>query len=150
MKRIATFIGLVLAGLTFSAPAMAENYVVTHGVWSHYQKYLRAIGSTRPGAFAITTDGAGASAVPVIAMRRSNRANANTAQSALALPIATTYSSATRSRDPRSNWQAGRRAPQSGAMPFSVSSRIASAFFLRWARPMPRRMCGALVNWMLV
>ena len=60
MKRIATFIGLVLAGLTFVAPAMAENYVVTHGVWSHYQKYLRAIGSTRPGAFAITTDGAGA------------------------------------------------------------------------------------------
>lgn len=59
MKRIATLIGLVLAGLTFAAPAMAENYVVSQSVWGHYQKYLRAIGSTRAGSFAITADGTG-------------------------------------------------------------------------------------------
>lgn len=60
MKRIATLIGLVLAGLSFAAPAMAETYVVTHGVWGYYQQYLRNIGSTRAGSFAITADGTGA------------------------------------------------------------------------------------------
>jgi hypothetical protein len=60
MKRIAYLFGLAVAALTFAAPAVAETYVVSRGVWGYYQQYLRAIGSTRNGSFAITTDGSGA------------------------------------------------------------------------------------------
>lgn len=60
MKRIAYLFGLAVAALTFAIPAMAETYVVSQGVWGYYQQYLRAIGSTRAGSFAITTDGQGA------------------------------------------------------------------------------------------
>ena len=35
------------------------------------------------------------------------------------------------------------------AMPFSASSFFARSFLARCVRPMPRRMFGALVNWML-
>ena len=38
---------------------------------------------------------------------------------------------------------------QSGAMPLSVSSLTALAFFDRWVSPMPRSTFAALVNWML-
>jgi hypothetical protein len=37
---------------------------------------------------------------------------------------------------------------QSGAMPFSLSSRIAFSFLDSSASPMPRSTCDALVNWM--
>ena len=40
----------------------------------------------------------------------------------------------------------GTRPPQSGAIPFSVSSLIAASFFDRCESPMPRNTCGALVN----
>lgn len=60
MKRIVYLFGLAVTALAFAAPAMAETYVVSRRVWSYYQEYLRDIGSTRAGAFAITKDGTGA------------------------------------------------------------------------------------------
>ena len=58
------------------------------------------------------------------------------------------------SRTPRGGGQRAaardaRAGPQSGAIPFSVSSLIAASFFDRCESPMPRNTCGALVNWML-
>ena len=44
---------------------------------------------------------------------------------------------------------AGRGGAYAGVMPFSVSSWMAPGVLPRWARPMPRSTCGALVNWML-
>ena len=35
----------------------------------------------------------------------------------------------------------------SGAMPFLANSSLALWFFVRCVRPMPRRIVGALVNW---
>lgn len=46
--------GLAVAGIPVAA---AEVYQIDSSVWGHYQRYLAKIGTTRPGAFAITTDG---------------------------------------------------------------------------------------------
>lgn len=54
---------LVAAAVVAVAPARAEESYLIHGaVWDYYQDYLDKIGhGRRPGAFAITTDGLGAS-----------------------------------------------------------------------------------------
>ncbi len=49
------------AGATFD-PAVSradEVYQIDGSVWDDYRAYLRKVGSTRPGAFAITADGTG-------------------------------------------------------------------------------------------
>jgi hypothetical protein len=61
MKR--SIVGLALAlvlSVAFSDGARAERYFIDREVWAHFQSYLKTIGSTRPGAYAITTDGHGA------------------------------------------------------------------------------------------
>jgi hypothetical protein len=57
MGRLTGLILLLVLGI--SAAQAAEKYRIDPGVWSHYQEYLRTIGSTKAGAFAVTTDGQG-------------------------------------------------------------------------------------------
>lgn len=49
----------LLLGAAGAPPAVFADgvYRIEGHVWDHYQTYLRTIGSTRPGAFAITVDG---------------------------------------------------------------------------------------------
>lgn len=62
MKKPVTATGSLLAGAAlaalFAVSANADSkYLIDADVWSAYQRYADAIGSTRPGAFAITEDG---------------------------------------------------------------------------------------------
>ena len=43
--------------LSVTGAQAAEKFRIEPSVWSHYQEYLRTIGSTKSGAFAVTTDG---------------------------------------------------------------------------------------------
>lgn len=57
--RILMALALLLGAFHLSLPAAQADtiYQIDSSVWGHYQRYLKTIGSTRPGAFAITTDG---------------------------------------------------------------------------------------------
>ncbi len=62
MRKPVTAAGSLLAGAALAAliavSAKADSrYLIDADVWSAYQRYADAIGSTRPGAFAITEDG---------------------------------------------------------------------------------------------
>jgi hypothetical protein len=50
---------ILLLALGASAAQADEKYRIDPGVWSHYQEYLRTIGHTKSGAFAMTADGQG-------------------------------------------------------------------------------------------
>ena len=55
-----TLIGLtLLLLLSVSGAQAAEKLRIEPSVWTHYQEYLRTIGSTKSGAFAVTADGQG-------------------------------------------------------------------------------------------
>lgn len=61
-KTIRAVLGAILIGGLFASPlassAQADiKYLIDREVLAGYQKYLDAIGTTRPGAFAITEDG---------------------------------------------------------------------------------------------
>jgi hypothetical protein len=61
MTDIKQLLGMALmlaAAALIALPARADTqYRIDSSVWAAYQKYAAAIGSTKPGAFAITEDG---------------------------------------------------------------------------------------------
>lgn len=61
MRNLSLVLATVLLGVAASGAAPADEVLrIDRAVWSVYQTYLQKIGSTRPGAFAVTVDGYGA------------------------------------------------------------------------------------------
>ena len=57
-KARALLIAALAGAAALAAAAQAETkYLIDHEVWGGYQKYLGIISNTKPGAFAITTNG---------------------------------------------------------------------------------------------
>lgn len=58
---LAAALGAAALGGVLAAPAARADGVhkIDGSVWDDFQAYLRKVGSTRPGAFAVTADGSG-------------------------------------------------------------------------------------------
>jgi hypothetical protein len=57
-SRIGAAVAALLVASALAIHARADTkYVINHEVWGGYQEYLKTIGSTKAGAFAITADG---------------------------------------------------------------------------------------------